>query len=80
MIFIWLEILIVIKCFSLRFAANRRNSMSNNKMKSTRNHKKEDESFHSKKIKHDPRAESARAVFGLHKRQEDENDMKNYSE
>lgn len=54
--------------------------MSNNKMKSTRNHKKEDESFHSKKIKHDPRAESARAVFGLHKRQEDENDMKNYSE
>ena len=37
----------------------------NNKMKSTKNHKKEDGTFHSKKIKHDPQAESARAVFGL---------------
>lgn len=37
-----------------------------NKMKSTRNHKKEDGKFHSKHIKHDPQAESARAVFGLH--------------
>jgi hypothetical protein len=38
---------------------------SNNKMKSTRNNKKEDGKFHSKHIKHDPQAESARAVFGL---------------
>jgi hypothetical protein len=36
-----------------------------NKMKSTKNHKKEDGTFHSKHIKHDPQAESARAVFGL---------------
>lgn len=35
------------------------------KMKSTKNHKKEDGTFHAKKIKHDPQAESARAVFGL---------------
>lgn len=35
-------------------------------MKSTKNHKKEDSKFHSKHIKHDPQAESARAVFGLH--------------
>lgn len=28
-------------------------------------HKKEDGKFHSKHIKHDPNAESARAVFGL---------------
>lgn len=38
---------------------------SNNKKKSTKNNKKEDGKFHSKHIKHDPRAESARAVFGL---------------
>lgn len=38
--------------------------MSDSKMKSTKNHKKEDGKFHSKHIKHDPRAESARAVFG----------------
>ncbi|NLH01057.1 MAG: hypothetical protein GX488_03990 [Clostridiales bacterium] len=38
---------------------------SDNKMKSTRNKKKEDEKFRSKHIKHDPNAESARAVFGL---------------
>lgn len=37
----------------------------NNKRKSTRNHKKEDGKFHSKHVKHDPQAESARAVFGL---------------
>jgi hypothetical protein len=37
----------------------------NNKMKSTKNNKKEDGTFHSKHIKHDPQAESARAVFGL---------------
>lgn len=36
-----------------------------NKMKSQKNNKKEDGTFHSKKIKHDPQAESARAVFGL---------------
>lgn len=35
------------------------------KMKSTKNHKKEDGKFHSKHIKHNPQAESARAVFGL---------------
>lgn len=35
-------------------------------MKSTRNNKKEDGKFRSKHIKHDPQAESARAVFGLH--------------
>jgi hypothetical protein len=37
----------------------------NNKMKSTKNHKKEDGTYHAKHIKHDPQAESARAVFGL---------------
>jgi len=37
---------------------------SDNKMKSTKNKKKEDGTFHSKHIKHDPNAESARAVFG----------------
>lgn len=37
-----------------------------NKMKSTKNGKKEDGKFHSKHIKHDPQAESARAVFGFH--------------
>lgn len=36
-----------------------------NKKKSTANHKKEDGKFRSKNIKHDPNAESARAVFGL---------------
>jgi hypothetical protein len=35
------------------------------KKKSTRNNKKNDGKFHSKHIKHDPSAESARAVFGL---------------
>lgn len=39
--------------------------MTDNKMKSTRNNKKEDCKFRSKHIKHDPQAESARAVFGL---------------
>lgn len=37
---------------------------NDNKMKSTKNNKKEDGTFHSKHIKHDPQAESARAVFG----------------
>ncbi len=36
-----------------------------NKKRGTKNHKKEDGKFHSKNIKHDPSAESARAVFGL---------------
>lgn len=31
------------------------------------NNKKEDGKFHSKHVKHDPQAESARAVFGLKK-------------
>jgi hypothetical protein len=35
-----------------------------NKMKSTANDKKHDGAFRSKKVKHDPQAESARAVFG----------------
>ena len=38
---------------------------TNNKMKSTRNKKKEDGKFRSKHVKHNPQAESARAVFGL---------------
>ena len=38
---------------------------TDNKKKSTRNEKKGDEKFHSKNIKHDPQAESARAVSGL---------------
>lgn len=37
-----------------------------NKMKSTRNKKKVDGKFRSKHVKHDPNAESARAVFGVH--------------
>ena len=43
-----------------------------NKMRSTKNHKKEDGTFHAKHIKHNPQAESARAVFGL-KDQSDQN-------
>ncbi len=39
--------------------------MSKNQKKSTSNHKKEDGTFHSKHIHHNPQAESARAVFGL---------------
>ncbi|SMB81053.1 hypothetical protein SAMN00017405_2029 [Desulfonispora thiosulfatigenes DSM 11270] len=35
------------------------------KMKSTKNNKKQDGKFRSKNVKHDPQAESARAVFGL---------------
>ncbi len=34
--------------------------------KSTRNNKRADGKFRSKNVKHDPQAESARAVFGLH--------------
>jgi hypothetical protein len=36
-----------------------------NQMKSTKNGRKNDHKFHSKNVKHDPSAESARAVFGL---------------
>ncbi|MEA4814424.1 MAG: CPC_1213 family protein [Oscillospiraceae bacterium] len=36
-----------------------------NKMKSSRQNQKQDGEFHSKKIKHDPQAESSRAKFGL---------------
>lgn len=39
--------------------------MADNKMKSTKNNKKADGKFSSKNIKHNPQAESARAVFGL---------------
>ena len=46
--------------------------MAHNQMKSTKNNKKEDGKFHSKHIKHNPQAESARAVFGLQ-----DNDGKN---
>lgn len=34
-----------------------------NKKRSTKNRKKEDGKFHTKHIKHDPQAESARDVF-----------------
>ena len=44
---------------------------NDNKMKSTQNGKKGDGTFRSKKIKHDPNAESARAVFGMHGKAED---------
>lgn len=42
-----------------------------NAKRSTKNNKKNDGKFRSKNIKHDPSAESARAVFGL---REDSND------
>ena len=48
--------------------------MTDSKKKHTKNHKKEDGTFHSKHIKHDPQAESARAVFGLK-----DNNVKNQS-
>jgi hypothetical protein len=38
---------------------------TDNEMKSTRNGKQKDRTFHPKHVKHDPAAESARAVFGL---------------
>jgi len=43
---------------------------SDDKMKSTRNKKKEDNKFRSKNVKHDPNAESARAVFRLNDKKE----------
>lgn len=42
---------------------------NSNQKKSSRNQKKTDGTFHSKHIKHDPNAESARAVFGLNNKQ-----------
>lgn len=42
-----------------------------NKMKSTKNNKKDDGKFQSKHIKHDPNAESSRAVFGLNNKSEE---------
>ncbi len=39
--------------------------MAADKKKKSGANKKEDSKFHSKNIKHDPSAESARAVFGL---------------
>jgi hypothetical protein len=45
---------------------------NDNKMKSTRNGKSNDKKFRSKHIKHDPNAESARAVFGLNDKKDTE--------
>lgn len=39
--------------------------MSENKTKNNKQKKSQGENFHSKNIKHDPQAESARAKFGL---------------
>lgn len=39
--------------------------MTDNSMKSKKNKKREDGTFRSKHIKHDPNEESARAVYGL---------------
>ena len=38
---------------------------TDNSKRSTRNGKKSDGKFHSKHIKHNPQAESARAVYGI---------------
>lgn len=40
-------------------------------MKNTKNNKKQDGKFHSKNVKHNPNAESARAVFGLSETSDD---------
>ena len=40
---------------------------SRDKMKDTKNNRKEDGKFKSKNIKHDPQAEGARAAFGKDK-------------
>ena len=40
---------------------------SNDKIKDTKNNKQKDGKFKSKNIKHNPEAESARAVFGKDK-------------
>ena len=49
-----------------------------NKMKSTKNKNKEDGTFRSKKVKHDPQAESARAVFGVEEKKQKFNSEKQY--
>jgi len=46
---------------------------NNNKMKSTANNKKHDGKFRSKHIKHDPNAESARAVFEMNDKTGEDN-------
>ncbi len=45
-----------------------------NKLKNKQNNKKEDGKFRKKNIKHDPAAESSRAVFGEPKAHEDFDD------
>jgi hypothetical protein len=57
-------------------AVEMRKNMDDNKMKSTKNRKKEDGTFHAKHIKHDPQAESARTVFGLRDNDPQNIDMK----
>lgn len=47
--------------------------MADNKKKSTKNGKKQDGNFRSKNVKHDPSAESARAVFGLREPEQTDN-------
>ncbi len=42
-----------------------KNMSQENKMKNTKNNKKEDGKFRSKHVNHNPQAESARAVYGL---------------
>lgn len=44
-----------------------------NKMQSTKNKKKEDGTFHSKHVNHNPNAESARAVFGIRNEKSEDN-------
>ena len=46
-------------------SSDNKNTGSDNKKKSTANRKAEDGTFRSKNVKHDPRSESSRAVFGL---------------
>lgn len=46
-----------------------------NKKSSTRNNKKSDGKFRSKHIKHDPQAESARAVFGYNDKVQQNNSV-----
>lgn len=46
-------------------SSDNKNTGSDNKKKSTANRKDGDGTFRSKNVKHDPQAESARAVFGL---------------
>ena len=46
---------------------------TDNEKKSTKNGKKDDGKFRSKNIKHNPQAESARAVFGINDSDKDNN-------